>query len=886
MWAEDVTYKLTINASDFNTTSYAANNNEKTSNAVCTTDNTKTYEVKWTSYQVMKNGDNMQWQKSNGYIYNSTDLGTITNVTITSSEGTFTTYYGTSEQPSSGTTVGNGFFKTVVGSAKGTTSKVEVTFTISEGSSTAVATTTTIDATNISNTNVFTSTAAGSLFASVKDGDDNNVEGASVTWSGNNDNVATIDTSTGEVTLVAPGTVTFTASYAGVTDQYQASSATYEMTVTNDDPNAITLWSEDFRLYSANDVPSGGTYGYVCANGGGTTKIYNEASTGGTAPELLVGKSNGSFTAVVPLNQASGTLKLTYKTNAKAMSVSTTTDGISGGGSSNTYGEHTVTFTDVTTSMTSITIVFTATSGDNVRLDDIVLKGSAQPVAVEAPTFSINGGTYYSAQSVELACATEGATIYYSTNNTNWNEYENAITVSTTTTLYAKAVKDSNESTVSSITITIAEKNDVVFNIDDKSLAYGESYTIKKGNYTTADVQTDGNVTLSTSNEAVVSFSGMTITANAVGTADITITAAEGNTYKAGSKTITVTVTAPDAQATAPSGEVTTTFKNKDLEYDGTGIDWTASVDANSFESSNNSRGVQFGAAIGEFTLTASNTDVISKVSMVISTNGTENSVSVKVGDSDFTTTYGVEEGDDAIESLTLTSGMSKETVEFTGNASGDVVISVNDVNKSVYFKSITLTKVVEGPKVTLNGSGYATFCSQYPLDFTNASGYTAWQITDISSDNAITFTKITGSIKGGQGILLKGTAGETISLTSADSENVLSDNYLEGTLAPTYIAAGEYYGLSGNTFKKVNAGTVPAGKALLPADWITENAESAPSFSFIFNDGETTSIGENVMLNSDNTTNQWYDLSGRKLNSLPTTKGIYILNGKKVVVK
>ncbi len=132
-WAEDVTYKLTITASDFNTTSYAANNNEKTSNAVCTTDNTKTYEVKWTSNQVMKNRSNMQWQKSKGYIYNSTDLGTITNVTVTSTGGTFTTYYGTKEQPTSGTTAGGGFFKTSVGSTTGTTSKVEVTFTISEG---------------------------------------------------------------------------------------------------------------------------------------------------------------------------------------------------------------------------------------------------------------------------------------------------------------------------------------------------------------------------------------------------------------------------------------------------------------------------------------------------------------------------------------------------------------------------------------------------------------------------------------------------------------------------------------------------------------------------------------------------------------------------------
>lgn len=131
LWA--LTYKLTIDKSDFNTTSYAANNNEKTSNAVCTTDNTKTFQVKWTSNQVMKNGDNMQWQKSKGYIYNSTNLGTITSVTVTSTAGSFTTYYGTSSQPSSGTSgSGKGFFKTSVGSATGTTSKVEVVFEVTE----------------------------------------------------------------------------------------------------------------------------------------------------------------------------------------------------------------------------------------------------------------------------------------------------------------------------------------------------------------------------------------------------------------------------------------------------------------------------------------------------------------------------------------------------------------------------------------------------------------------------------------------------------------------------------------------------------------------------------------------------------------------------------
>ncbi len=98
------------------------------------------------------------------------------------------------------------------------------------------ATTVTIDNSNITNTDIYKGTAAGSLAAVVK-ADEDVVEGAAVTWESDNTDVATIDANTGAVTLVAAGTVTFTASYAGVTDQYKASSNTYEMTVTDSNPD-------------------------------------------------------------------------------------------------------------------------------------------------------------------------------------------------------------------------------------------------------------------------------------------------------------------------------------------------------------------------------------------------------------------------------------------------------------------------------------------------------------------------------------------------------------------------------------------------------------------------------------------------------------------------
>lgn len=135
---------------------------------------------------------------------------------------------------------------------------------------------------------------------------------------------------------------------------------------------ATVLWSEDFSSYSTGNVPSGGTYSYVCVDGGSDTKIYDEKLANGTKPELLVGKSTGKFTAVVPTNDA-GTLTLKYKTNANELSLSSATEGVTFSPSStNTAEEHTVTVSN-SKNASSISITFAATGTKNVRLDDIVL---------------------------------------------------------------------------------------------------------------------------------------------------------------------------------------------------------------------------------------------------------------------------------------------------------------------------------------------------------------------------------------------------------------------------------------------------------------------------------------------------------------------------------
>ncbi len=75
------------------------------------------------------------------------------------------------------------------------------------------------------------------------------------------------------------------------------------------------------------------------------------------------------------------------------------------------------------------------------------------------PTFSVAGGNYESAQSVEISCETVGAKIYYTLDgskpSSTSTEYSTAIPVSATTTIKAVAIKDDIESTVASATYTI-----------------------------------------------------------------------------------------------------------------------------------------------------------------------------------------------------------------------------------------------------------------------------------------------------------------------------------------------------------------------------------------------------------------------------------------------
>ena len=185
---------------------------------------------------------------------------------------------------------------------------------------------------------------------------------------------------------------------------------------------------------------------------------------------------------------------------------------------------------------------------------------------------------------------------------------------------------------------------------------------------------------------------------------------------------------------------------------------------------------------------------------------------------------------------------------------------------------------VQEEVPVTISAAGWATYCSEYALDFTNVTGLTAY--TASKEGTAVKFTKVTGKVPANTGLLVGGTTTNVPVCASADPV----ENLLEGVTEATVKDAESIYVLMKGDkglgfYKNTNAFTVRANSAYLPA------ASVAASRSFISFDDETTGI---EAINSNPETvkenaREYYNLNGQRVTT--PTKGLYIVNGKKVII-
>ena len=174
-------------------------------------------------------------------------------------------------------------------------------------------------------------------------------------------------------------------------------------------------------------------------------------------------------------------------------------------------------------------------------------------------------------------------------------------------------------------------------------------------------------------------------------------------------------------------------------------------------------------------------------------------------------------------------------------------------------------------------GEYWATYYNS-TTSFTADANTTVFQAA-LSGDQ-LTLTVVPDrEIPADKAVILKSSAA-TITLTPATTTQTLSGNMLQGTTAELTGAAGNIYvlnkGSQGVGFYKLSAsGTIDANKAYL--------TYSASARDFV-GSYETTGISEKVIVNSEKFDGEWYDLGGRRI--AQPTKGIYIINGKKIVIK
>ena len=231
----------------------------------------------------------------------------------------------------------------------------------------------------------------------------------------------------------------------------------------------------------------------------------------------------------------------------------------------------------------------------------------------------------------------------------------------------------------------------------------------------------------------------------------------------------------------------------------------------------------------------------------------------------------------------------------------GEFVAASGEINVPLtnfyYVGELTSTKpaVVVNPagtEITIGTGGYSTFCSSIDVDFSNWTGVKAWVATGYNNGN-MTMQRVMNA-EAGTGVLLTGEAGATATVAAADEVGWYS-NLMAGVLEETTVSQvdGTYTNFylttkDGTTgfFKVASAGvTIGAGKAYLHLPTTLANkiggGAAARSITLTFED-ETTGISETVRsVVSDQTA---FDLQGRRV--AQPQKGLYIVNGKKVMFK
>lgn len=430
---------------------------------------------------------------------------------------------------------------------------------------------------------------------------------------------------------------------------------------------------------------------------------------------------------------------------------------------------------------------------------------------------------------------------------------------------------------------TVADKIATITTIDYSGITNTDVYTSSSAGKLTASVKAgdadveDAIVTWTSSNESVASVNANgEVTLNKAGSATITATYEGDDTYRNSSDSYELTVT--DSNPDKPlfyegvSGYTGTTDGSSTLSTTYTNLD---SDNWESFTKVSNGKKIE-GRDNGCLKFGSSSDNGVAKTNAInLTGNGilTFEVMQYKEGETGpmtITATGATLTGETSVSG---TSEFTKHTVYLT-DCTGEVVLTFTSTGR-LYLDEITL---VQATKVSITTSkDYATYAAPFALDFSEVEGLEALVVNKVNE--ATVSTEAVTAVPAGVGIVLHKT-GEvtTFKVPIVASAAKPAKNYLVGVLEATEIGGnGTDYVLKNGVFHKASAGTLAAGKAYLKAE-----VGQAPTLSFDGGEGTTgiQSIDNGQLIMN----NVYYDLSGRRISQ--PTKGLYIVNGKKVIIK
>lgn len=180
-----------------------------------------------------------------------------------------------------------------------------------------------------------------------------------------------------------------------------------------------TIWSEDWSSYETGNIPSKGKNAtYECENGKSATKIYNGTNAGGTSPELLISRNNGSLTInVTSLKGYSGTLYFSFLTNNDNFTVTSTTTDVKIGeptkeGEKKYIYTYAITVPEGTEGLNLKITNINPEDGDNMRVDNLSLSAKLKDLGTGSFTITpAQYGTYYTEDAFVMPEGVTGYTI-------------------------------------------------------------------------------------------------------------------------------------------------------------------------------------------------------------------------------------------------------------------------------------------------------------------------------------------------------------------------------------------------------------------------------------------------------------------------------------------